>query len=64
MGKVVEGLKDHAKTQHEITKARHEVSKKSPKQAHQETFARHADAKKSQKEKQAAELERLKSRKK
>lgn len=62
--KVVSDMKDHAKTQHQITKARHEVLKKSPAQAKAEFKERHEYAKKSPAEKQQIELAELQSQKK
>ena len=59
MGKVIDGLKEHTKMQHEITKARHTVSKKSPAQAKAEFKERHAHAKLSPVEKQKIELQKL-----
>jgi len=59
MGKVIKGMVDHAKTQHEITVARHEVCKKSPSQAKAEFKERHEYAKKSPAEKQQIELAML-----
>lgn len=61
--KIAGDMTDHAKTQHEITKARHEVLKKSPAQAKEEFKQRHADAKKSPKQKQQEELARLRAQK-
>lgn len=62
--KIAGDMAEHAKTQHEITKARHEVSKKSPAQAKAEFRERHEYAKKSPREKQQIELEELKAQKK
>lgn len=64
VGKIVGDMADHAKTQHEITKARHAVLTKTPKQAHEEFKERHEYAKKSPKEKQEIELAELKAKRK
>ena len=62
--KVIDGLVESTKNQHEITKARHEISKKSPAQAKADFKERHEYAKKPHAEKQRLELERLQNQKK
>lgn len=64
VGKIASDLKESTKLQHEITKARHEISTKPPKDALDEFKERHADAKKPPIQKQKEELARLQSQKK
>ena len=59
VGKVIDDLIDHTKTQHEITKARHEASKVSPADAKAKFKAQHAHAKLSPAEKQKIQLEEI-----
>ena len=59
MGKIVKDIVEHTKTQHEITKARHKVSKKSPSQAKAEFLERHEHARLSPAQKQQIELQKL-----
>lgn len=63
VGKIADDLKQSAKLQHEITKARHNVLVKMPKDASEEFKARHAEAKKPPLQKQQEELARLQAQK-
>jgi hypothetical protein len=59
MGKILKDLKESTKKQHEITKARHALSVKTPADASAEFKERHEQAVKAPIEKQKEDLKRL-----
>jgi len=64
IGKITGDIAESARVQHQITKARHANSVKTPADAGAEFRERHADAKKPPIQKQQEELARLQAKKK